>query len=1099
LETGILKKMMPVFDEICNFLYFKESGFMKFAHIVIKFFALFLVLGVVTPLSDPNSGLLSGAIAQTVEERKQEADRLIQLGLEQYGRSQFPEALQSWESALTIYQEIGSQVEAMNTLIGIGNIYLNLGNYPKAEESYQNSLKIAQEIGNTTGEGNARFSLGTIYGNLGDYPRALESFEQALLLARKIENPGMEGLALGNLGVVYQSIGEYAKAVELFQEALRLTQETGNQEGAANTLMGLGNVYLNESNYPEAVQYYQQSLLLAREIGNKPIEGNALVNLGAAYQKMGELLQAQEHYEQALSISREVGNPVGESLALNNLGEIQLNQGNYLKAQDFYQQSLEISRRIGNQAEAGLALNNLGKVHQNLGDYPQAEQYYQEALAIARQIGNKQGEGNALGNLGMVAVNQGNYPQAQEYYEQCLVIFEELGNQEAQGTTLLGLGNVELRLGEYLEAGVYYQKSLEIAREIGNKSGEGDTLLGLGNAYFYREDYSEAAEFYQQSLQIKQELGDRGGVSNSLLGLGVIAANLNDYPKSQELLAESLQIKRELGDQAGVANNLNNLGAVESYLSNYSEANKLLQEALIIYREIGDPAGETSVLHNLGNLYTKVEDYERANEYLFAAINLKESLRIGLTDQQKISFSEQYQPTYEILQKVLVIQNKPEMALEVSERGRARAFVELLAQRFPETVDSALNIPAPNLEQIRQIAAEQNATIVQYSQVQGNLYNLDIDRFWEESELYIWVIEPSGKVTFRRTDLKPLWQEQNSGVSELIATARCFGNWSCRRNITVARNSRGIPEVRTDRPREVNPPSTPPVTTGDRHFQKLHELLIQPIADLLPTDPTERVIFIPHDSLFLVPFPALQQPDGRYLIEQHTIVTAPSIQVLAFTRAASTDLERANHRLAAEEVLIVGNPLMPFFGGGGERLPPLLGAEEEAIAIGELLNVSPVIGEAATKSTVVQKMLGSRIIHLATHGSFDSENPLDGWLALTPEGTDNGLLTVAEIFGLNLNTELVVLSACDTGRGKITGDGVVGLSRAFVSAGTPSVLVSLWQVPDNSTAVLMQEFYRQLQEGEDKAQALRQAMLTTMEAFPNPIDWAGFTLMGEAE
>lgn len=1070
---------------------------MKVANRIINFFALFLVFGGVTRVSDWNPAVVSGVMAQTVEDRQQEADRLIQVGLEQYGRSQFAETLQSWERALTIYQEIGSQVAVMNTLIAMGNIYLNQGNYPKAQESYEQSLQIAQEIGNATGEGNARFSLGNIYGNLGDYPRAVESFEQALLLARELENPEMEGLALANLGVVYQSVGEYQKAVDFFQEALILAQATGNQEGTANTLMGLGNVYLNWADYPQAVEYYQQSLVLARELANQRIEGNALVNLGVAYKQMGEWIQAQEYYEQALSIARQVGNPVGESLALNNLGEVYLNQGNYPRAQEFYQQSLIIARRIGNQAEEGLVLNNLGKVYQNLGEYPQAEDYYQQSLGIARKIGNRQGEGNALGNLATVALNQGNYPQAQDYYEQCLVIFEALGNQTAVGTTLLGLGNVELRLGEYGQAQLYYERSLQIAREIGNQQGEGDTLLGLANTAFNQGDFSEAIAFYEQSLQIKQILGEQAGVANSFLGLGVIYGNLNEYPKSQEFLQQSLALQRQIGSKAGVANTLNNLGVVEMFLQNYSQAQALFEESLMIYREIGDKSGEGSVLYNLGYLHDITRDYNQAEDYLFAAIQVKESLRPGLTDAQKISFFEQEKASYELLQKVLVRQNKPELALEVSERGRARAFVELLAQRFTEPTDLELNIFAPNLAQIRQIAAEQNATIVQYSQVHDNLYKIGIDRRWEESELYIWVIEPSGKVTFRRTDLKPLWEEQNSGVSELIATARCFGNLICRRNITVVRNSRGIPEVRTDRPAAVNPPSSPPVPTGDRHFQKLHQLLIQPIADLLPTDPNKRVIFIPHDSLFLVPFPALQQPDGRYLIEQHTIITAPSIQVLEFTRAASTDLERANPTAEPEDILIVGNPLMPFV--GGERLSSLLGAEEEAIAIGELLNVSPVIGEAATKSTVVKKMLGSRIIHLATHGSFDSENPLDGWLALTPEGSDNGLLTVAEIFGLNLNTELIVLSACDTGRGKITGDGVVGLSRAFISAGTPSVLVSLWQVPDNSTAVLMQEFYHQLQEGEDKAQALRQAMLTTMKEFPNPIDWAGFTLMGEAE
>jgi CHAT domain-containing protein len=143
----------------------------------------------------------------------------------------------------------------------------------------------------------------------------------------------------------------------------------------------------------------------------------------------------------------------------------------------------------------------------------------------------------------------------------------------------------------------------------------------------------------------------------------------------------------------------------------------------------------------------------------------------------------------------------------------------------------------------------------------------------------------------------------------------------------------------------------------------------------------------------------------------------------------------------------------------------------------------------------------AKIIHLATHGLLDDFKGLGvpGAIALAPSEQDTGLLTASEILDMKLNAELVVLSACDTGRGKITGDGVIGLSRSLITAGIPSVIVSLWSVPDAPTASLMTEFYQNLQKNPDKAQAMRQAMLITMKQHPDPKDWAAFTLIGEAQ
>ncbi|MDD1474274.1 CHAT domain-containing protein, partial [Dolichospermum sp. ST_sed4] len=253
--------------------------------------------------------------------------------------------------------------------------------------------------------------------------------------------------------------------------------------------------------------------------------------------------------------------------------------------------------------------------------------------------------------------------------------------------------------------------------------------------------------------------------------------------------------------------------------------------------------------------------------------------------------------------------------------------------------------------------------------------------------------------------------------------------------------------------------------------------------------------------LFLVPFPALQDEKGKYLIEKHTILTAPSIQVLDLTHKQRIASKKSG--IGKGEILVVGNPTMPKNPITDEQLTSLPGAEREAIKIAKLLNTQEITGSKATKIAIVQKMLKARIIHFATHGLVDDFKGfgVPGAIAFASSGKDNGFLTSGEILDLKLNAELIVLSACDTGRGRITGDGVVGLSRSLISAGIPSIVVSLWSVGDDSTSLLMTEFYKNMQQKQDKATALRQAMLTTMKHknYQSPYHWAAFTLIGEVE
>ncbi len=426
--------------------------------------------------------------------------------------------------------------------------------------------------------------------------------------------------------------------------------------------------------------------------------------------------------------------------------------------------------------------------------------------------------------------------------------------------------------------------------------------------------------------------------------------------------------------------------------------------------------------------------------------------------------------TYQNLIQNLISQKKYEDALVISERSRERGLVEVTNTSSEDKPIAGAT--SPNIAKIKEIAKQQNATLVQYSVLFDSTV-VNGKQETKESGLYIWVIKPTGEIKFSQVDLKPLWQQKTS-LTELIESSR---------NAIGARNDylKGI-VIGVEKSQD----------TQFKQLQALHKLLIEPIADSLPKNKSDKVIFIPQGALYLVPFAALQDAKGQYLIEQHVISTSPSIQVLDLLHS------KRQKQAKTQDVLIVGNPETTSIsvkpGEPPRSLPRLPGAEQEANAIANILNTKALTGKQATLVAVTERMPKAKIIHLAT-SSLNIQESLA--IPLAPSGNDNGLLTVEEISNLKLNAELVVLSSCDTALGKITGDGVIGLERAFMTAGVPSVIGSLWDVPDKSTALLMTEFYKNLQTNKDKPQALQQAMLTVMKKYPNPFDWAGFTFTGD--
>jgi CHAT domain-containing protein/Tfp pilus assembly protein PilF len=786
----------------------------------------------------------------------------------------------------------------------------------------------------------------------------------------------------------------------------------------------------------------------------------------------------------AKELAQSVDNSRTEVNHLYQEGEQLVKLGKYNAALPIFQKALVIYQKIGDRRGEGLVHNYLGIANKNLNKFPQALKHYQQALAIFKEFSESLNVGTALNNIASIYDSSGQYSQALEFYEQALAIRREVGDRLGEGVTLSGLGLVYRNLGQYSKAIEFYEKALVAREEVGDLQGEGSTLNNLGESYRNLEQYSKAQIFYLKALKIFRKLGNLQGEASTLNNLGDFYRHLGQYPLAVKNFQQALALFSQIGVRHGEGITRSNIGRVYTYQGLYTQAIESFQQSLAIFREANERADEGRTLRYIGETLYQSGQLEEAERTLNSAVEIFESLRLSLSDINKVSIFEIQTDTYRLLQQVLIARNMNGTALEMAERGRSRAFIELLIRRLPSNTNDLPTIAPLNLSQIKRVAAEQNSTLVEYSIIKDN-FTIQGKVRKKESELYIWVIQPTGEVIFRKINIKPLWQQQNTSLVNLVSNS--LENLGIR-----GRGGSILVEALSQ-------------TDRVKRLKQLHELLISPITDLIPTDPKSRIIFIPQEELFSVPFSALQDKNGRYLIEKHTIVTAPSIQVLALTRQQHIKLQKFN----PQGIIVVGNPSMPKvtlkIGEPPEQLNSLPAAKQEAIDIAKLFHTDALIGSDASKEKILPKLSQAKIVHFATHGLLDDFKGLGvpGAIALAPSGTgeiNDGLLTANEILDLKLSAELVVLSACDTGRGRITGDGVIGLSRSLITAGVPSVIVSLWSVPDSPTAKLMVEFYRNWRERKmDKAQSLRQAMLTTMKTHSNPRNWAAFTLIGEAE
>lgn len=763
--------------------------------------------------------------------------------------------------------------------------------------------------------------------------------------------------------------------------------------------------------------------------------------------------------ELALTVAQTLRDP--EAAFQAGMAAFQAND--YEAAIAAWQIALEHYEALDNVEQAAVTNNALAAAAISMGRFQTAIAFAQRSVELAQSLDNPILEAQALGNLGIAYQSYGAYNDAVITYEAAISLLRSQTASAAIAQLHSLLGNTYEALGDYDSAISAQQTSLAIAREAMAATQEATALMNLGGLYSLRGEYDRAIQNYETGIALATEINNLGSAAYGFNNLGGTYQKLAQHESALAHFRASLELAQQTQNLALQASVLTNMGVTFETQGQLDAALTSHQASIQIARRLEEPRLLASVLNNLANTQYKSGNLSAAAVAVEEAISLLSSLRTDLADADKVNVFDTQIYTYNLLMQIQVAQQQYEAALETSELGRARAFVELLAKD-----NQALTVP--QIDHLRETAQTLDATIVEYAVVPDDAFVIHGQQRGRVARIFVWVIAPTGEVTFQEISLDGIDLSLEEQVQQSRSAIGALGR------------TRSIGVVPTETPQ-----SSP-------RLNELYNRLIAPIADALPSDPEDLVVLVPHESLFYLPFAALQDNEGRYLIERHTLLTTPAIQLLELTLAPPMPTDGA-------APLVVGNPTMPPVPSLEGDLQPLPGAEAEAAEIADLFQTQAILGGEATEAQIAAAMPQANIIHLATHGLLDYVDttdriPIPGAIALAPDDTDDGLLTAREIADLSLSAQLVVLSACDTGLGEVTGDGVVGLSRSLLAAGAQSTVVSLWSVPDEPTAALMQAFYTELWNGANKAQALRQAMLQTQANYPDPINWAAFVLIG---
>ena len=776
---------------------------------------------------------------------------------------------------------------------------------------------------------------------------------------------------------------------------------------------------------------------------------------------------------------------------------------------------------------------------------------WREATELSKVKKDKVWEGITLVESGLIYEQLGELQNALDVQVLSLEIWKEIKNRQYEGSALNNIAIIYNSFGEYGKGISYLKEAIKIQREIGNRRSEGIFLNNLAYAYMKQTKYVRAEVLFRQALLIKKEDGSvrgRRSLSATLHNLGTTLAKNGELSKGVEFLEQSLELRRKLNYRWGVANSLLMIGRLQWEASEKEKAFTNLSDVNLSSKKLGDRRMEAESFYLLAVIEQDRGNILKAIENVSSGLDIIEQIRNELIgSRSQYAYFSTVQNYYELYVDLLIsrfekTKNQEDMslALEISERSRSRSLIDLLREakvKFRQGIDADLLAKEKSLReelnnkyQIRQklLSGKKNPAKIAIITSEINSFSLQFQavetKIRRQNSRYS---DLTGGKTLLAKEIQNLLDDKTVILEYKLGEKRSFVWLITKDSIEIS-----ILPPRKEIEKKAKAFYDLVISNKKRDKSKRLERSKDLGKTLFSSFRTEisgrRLAIIADGILQYTPFSALRVSNTNVLAESNEIVVLPSASVLAQIRKDTVRRLSAKKTIAVfadpvfdnkdsrisnlkQKPVALNDSLKAVFRGFefGETLSRLLASRQEARNIANLVGKNQATlktdFEANLESIEKADLSKYRVLHFATHGLLNTSNPELSGLVFSLYDKDGksreGFLGLNDIFNLNLSSDMVVLSACQTALGKdVRGEGLIGLSRGFLYAGSKRIVASLWKVDDSATAEFMKRFYRNyLEKGLSASSALRQAKIE-MKKIPRykaPFYWSAFTLLGE--
>ncbi len=915
--------------------------------------------------------------------------------------------------------------------------------------------------------------------------RSIEYFQKALPIYEKAEAWERTAACYNNISNVYWRNSKLDVSIENAQNALEICAKHLSSDILQEALAydNLGLCYEEKLEFQRALDLYHKALTIKQKLlpENHLLIGSSYQNLGSVADSYNDIDSALKYYEKHLKISVNARGEDHEYTAnsYNNVATVLEATGKYEKALQYYQKALKTRLKLFGEENyhVSSSYNNLGVLYKNLGHYDKALDYYQKTIKIRKKIFDDQSP-RLIGpyhNVGLTYDELGQFEQALESYKKGLSIIIKLFDDDHiySAHSYENFGDHYLLQGNYDKALEYYTKSQKIYIEfLGNNNAQVTYVYNqMGLAYFKMKEYDSAIEFYNKAIDVnlKKDAENKVDLDNFL--------DLNSLLVTYEGKAKTLRFK-------------------------YNENRNLekLNESISMYQR-----SDTIVSHlrnSINNYKDKLIFTEKSKEVYKGAIKA-----------QMLDYKQQQN------------QKSLEKTFYFVEKSKANTLKELLNI---STAENFGQLPTDIVSLEKSIKTDKAFYLSQLATEESKKTSIDTLKIKEfESQLFDLNRKQDSLTTLVEKNYPKYYQlkyknevasvsdiqnnlEDNTTLLEFFTADSITYTFIITKNELVVKEL-STPNLQQDIELLRKSIIDKNVNAFKSQSHNLYQQLIDPIKDQLTGD---QLVIIPDGSLWHLNFDLLltQSTNSNnpkelpYWLKDYTISYANSATILF------NSFKDQKRSAVAEECLAFSfsdstnskeatNMSLATLRDAGDDLP---GTREEIRAISNIIDGQYYFGSKAIEANFKRNADKYRILHLALHGEVDNERPENSRLFFTKSNDtiEDNYLYSHELFALNIPAELTVLSACNTGTGKLAkGEGIMSLGNAFQYAGAKSLLLTSWEVSDQTTPELMKYFYKNLKTGMSKAKALRQAKLEYLSTAnvnrTHPFYWGGFYLVGD--